>query len=58
LCECLEVDAIAVLALFFYRLGTIKDLVNYIKMVNDAASTTPLIYYDFSYLTGIKRNDI
>ena len=49
----LGVDAIAILPPFFYRPANDGQLVKYLKMVSEAAPSTPLIYYHFPTMTNV-----
>lgn len=44
-CEKYEVDAIAFLSPAYYKLKTIKETCDYIKLIANAAPNTPVIYY-------------
>ena len=44
-CERNEVDAIAFLPPIYYKLNTISEMCEYLKLIASAAPNTPLIYY-------------
>ena len=51
-CEKYEVDAIAVLPPAYYKLQTIKGMVDYLKLIGNAAPNTPLLYYHIPLFNG------
>lgn len=52
--ESLKVSSILCLPDFFFRPTSINELVDYLKVVSKAAPNTPLFYYNYPALNGVK----
>lgn len=51
-CEKIGVDGIAVLPPLYYKATSVNQMVNYVKLIADSASKTPLLYYHIPSFTG------
>lgn len=56
--ECNKVDAILCLPELYFKPKTQEELVEYLKLVGDAAPNTPLLYYHIPAFTNVNSKTI
>jgi len=54
--EKIGLDAIAMLAPFYYKCADLDSLIDYLAEVSKSAPNTPLVYYHFAGKTGVDYN--